>query len=70
MQCLIQILYLIKRGGPQNAVGAQILISLSLSGFSALTSIAIIFADVTSPLSFEDYMSLRKFTNFKFVFLI
>ena len=67
MQCLIQILFLWRRN-LTDGVYFQILISLSLSAFSALTAIAVIFGDVTSPLSSEDQKSLSKYFYFKFAF--
>ena len=58
LQCLIQILFLSMRNST-DGVYFQIFISLSLSGFSALTSIGVIFSDATSPLSTADFNSLR-----------
>ena len=44
--------------------------TVTLSGLSALTSIAVIFGDATSPLSNADQASLGKFIKHMIVYLM
>ena len=69
LQCMIQILFLLRRNS-NDGVYYQLWISLTLSGLSALTSIAVIFGDATSPLSNEDQASLGKFIKLRFLYLM
>ena len=60
---MIHILFLLGKQSNDINMIRQIWVSLSLSGLSALTSIAVIFGDVTSPLSIEDHSYLGKSIN-------
>ena len=60
VQWLIQIMFLLSRN-LSDGIYFQILFSLFLSGFSAWTSVAVIFADATSPLSANDLKYLGSY---------